>query len=483
MRRYLVLAVLVGMLVAVLPAVASSETSPTVTAENIGGFYGEEHRWTPSQVTVSTVGGVTLSNPTEVKHGVHWISPPSTPTCDSGVPVGTTETASGTKWSGTCKFTQAGTYTYYCTVHGAAMSGTITVKTPGTPTAATGLPTEVTQTGARLGGTIKPEGNATSYYFKYGPTISMEQKIPLSPESVGSSDFAEHAVSATLTALSPNTEYHFELVATYGTSSTVLGFEKVFMTPPLEKPKATTGQATAVTPTGATLKGIVSPEGQATTYYFRYGLSASYEHETGPEQTGPEGANHPASAVVTELAPNTVYHFRLVAKNEAGPAEGEDHTFKTEPPPSTTTTTTTPTTTTTTPTTPTPPPTTTTLVEPPPGPPIAGSPSLRASQHGSSVRGSLDVSQTGAGGRLEVDLLAKGASLAKVRRSGSGSVRVGRLVRASVSAGKVSFSVSLTARGKSALRRHHRLALTVKITFTPRRGEAATIMRSVVVRA
>jgi hypothetical protein len=109
---------------------------------------------------------------------------------------------------------------------------------------------------------------------------------------------------------------------------------------------------------------------------------------------------------------------------------------------------------------------------------VAGSVKLTAPRHGSSVRGSLDVSQTGAGGRLEVDLLAKSASLAAVRRSAP--VRVGRLVRASVSAGKVSFAVALSARGKSALRRHHRMSLTVKITLTPTQGAAATITRSVV---
>jgi len=81
-----------------------------------------------------------------------------------------------------------------------------------------------------------------------------------------------------------------------------------------------------------------------------------------------------------------------------------------------------------------------------------------------------------------VDLLAKRASLAKARHSGS--VRVGRLVRASVSAGKVSFSVALTAAGKRTLARKRRLALTVKITLTPlRRGTTVSITRSVTLRS
>jgi hypothetical protein len=141
----------------------------------------------------------------------------------------------------------------------------------------------------------------------------------------------------------------------------------------------------------------------------------------------------------------------------------------------------------------TPPPTTTAVVATQPSkseeapvfdsPLVGGSVKLTAPLHGSSVRGSIELGQAGAGGRLEVDLLAKNASLANVRGSGSKSVRVGRLVRRSVSAGKVSFSVALTAQGKRALTHHHSLPLTVKITLTPTQGETVTVTRSVTLRA
>ncbi len=76
-------------------------------------------------------------------------------------------------------------------------------------------------------------------------------------------------------------------------------------------------------------------------------------------------------------------------------------------------------------------------------------------------------------------LLTQDALLAKVKRPGSS--RVGRLVRSSAPAGKVSFTVSLDAQAKRALRRHQRLTLTVKITLTPQRGAAVTLTRTVVV--
>jgi hypothetical protein len=104
---------------------------------------------------------------------------------------------------------------------------------------------------------------------------------------------------------------------------------------------------------------------------------------------------------------------------------------------------------------------------------------LASTQRGSTVRGQVKVSQAGAGGRLVVSLFAAGGSLAKTGHSAQ--KRVGRLVRSSLQAGSVSFSVPLNANGKAALRRHRRLALTVKVTVTPQHGAAMTLTRSVVV--
>ncbi len=476
--RYILVAALLGSVLGILPVAASSAPGLTgsVTAENIGGgVYGEEHLWTPPQVAVKPSGVVTFSNPTEVRHGIHWISPPATPTCDNGVPVGTTETSAATKWSGTCEFTQPGAYIYYCTVHGSAMRGTVTV--PGTPTATTEQPTQTTQTGATLGGAINPQGEPTSYYFEYGTTPSLGQKTPGVAESVGS-DFASHHVSASLKGLLPSTEYHVKVFATYG-ATTISGVEKVFTTAAPAKPSVTTGQAGALTQTGATLNGTVGPEGQETSYSFEYGLSTTYEKVTPTEHVGPEGFNHAALVPVAELAPDTLYHFRLVAENALGVARGEDHTFKTAspaptPPPPTTT----------------PPPTEPPLpsLTPKPEEPhvfgsplVAGSLKLTAPRHSSAVHGSFEVAPAGAGDRVEVDLLAGGASLTKKRHAGS--VRVGRLLRSSVSAGKVSFAVALTSAGKRALAHRHRLALTVKITLTPKLGSATTLTHNVTLRS
>jgi hypothetical protein len=142
---------------------------------------------------------------------------------------------------------------------------------------------------------------------------------------------------------------------------------------------------------------------------------------------------------------------------------------------STTTTGTSGTTGTTTPTTTTPPPASS---ESPLAGPGSQAVKVAKSQHGRSVKGAIDLSMAAAGGRLEVDVFAQSASLAKAKHSSR--VRVGRYVRSSLSAGKLSFSAKLNAKAQRALKRHHRLALTVEIVLTPASGKTLTITRSVV---
>jgi plastocyanin len=119
--------------------------------------------------------------------------------------------------------------------------------------------------------------------------------------------------------------------------------------------------------------------------------------------------------------------------------------------------------------------TTTTAGETPKGalPPVLA---LAGSQRGGALHGSAVIPPADRGARLEVDLLTTTASLA---RKHAKQVRVGRFVRASVAPGKVSFTVSLDAQAKRALRRHHRLSLIVEVTLTPPHGAPVTMTRSV----
>jgi plastocyanin len=490
-KRYLVLAAVLVSVIVAIPTVASSVPLSVEAVNESGsscpgsGYYSttECHHWSNAQQTIPAGETVKFSNPNTVLpyHGLKFTGP--TPSSCPGIAAVEGPNGALGHWEIECTFSKPGIYTFICTVHPSEMKGTITVT--GTPTDATTSASGETQTEAMLNGSINPEGNTVEYHFEYeGPGVTGKQSTPTA--TLSAADFTSHSVSAQVMGLQPSMTYHFLLVATYGAGKTVAGATtQMFTTRAVTAPTATTLAAEGFKETEATLKGTVNLGGEATEYFFEYGTDTNYGQKTAQAtlQTS-GGSNQGVSAALKGLTPGTEYHFRLVAKNAVGgPINGVDRTFKTESPlapkepPSPTTTTTTPP----------PPPTTTTATtttpigEPPPGSPIVGGPSLAASQHGSSVRGSLDISPAGAGGHLEVDLFAKSASLAKARHSSS--VRVGRLVHSSVSAGKVSFSVALTVAGKRALARKHRLSLTVKIVITPTRGAPVSIARSVVLRS
>ncbi len=491
-KRYLFPAVVLGLTAVALPAFASSEP-PSISAHNEGIYY---HSWMPSTATVSPGGEVKFVNPySTTRHGLRFTggSAGATPSC-TGIPAAASTDTGEISWEGKCTFSKPGTYTFECTVH-PEMKGTITVKSPGTPVATTEPSTELTHATVRLNGAVNPEGNATEYRFDYGATTVSEHMT--STLSLGATDFSSHPVSAALTGLTPGTEYHAQLVAIYGAGATALGGEQKFTTPIPGAPTVATGQAGGLQKTEATLKGTVDAnEGEATEYSFEYGTTASYGLSTEPKSVPADRLGRTVSATLTDLSPGTEYHFRLIAHNKVGPAmNGEDHTFTTasssappgETPPSQ-------------------PPTSGTPGRvdalspgtpglsaltplPPAGPiPIVGSPlaggshalTLAASQHGQALHGSIDVSVAGAGGRLEVALFAPGASLAAVHRPAG--IRVGRLLRSSVHVGTVSFAVPLAARGRAALHRRHRLAVTVQIVLTPVAGAPASVTRSVVLR-
>jgi plastocyanin len=475
------------------PAIAGFEPPPVEAVNEGGGIYGESHHWSHVPQTINAGEKVTFSNLSvpEVPHGVEWRSTLKA-TCEKGgagegdVPVGTTESASATKWSGKCTFSQPGVYTFWCTRHHQEMSGTITV--PGTATAKTTPASGENQTEAMLGGTVEPAGNAIEYRFEYGAASVSEHTTPTA--GLGTSDFTSHSVSAALAGLMPGKEYHFQLIVTYGAGqTTVLGGEQTFKTPSAAAPTALTTEATGRGEHEATLNGTVDPDGGAATeYFFEYGTTASYGERTPPVGGLPaDNVHHQVSATVSELQSGTTYHFRLVTKNViGGPVNGADRAFNTTSPPPPEET----------PPSPheNPPPLpSATISGAPPSPepliPLAESPrtgpplsglSLRASQRGPSVRGSIDVSPAGAGGRLEVAMFATGASLAAVQHPAG--VRVGRLLRSSVRAGVVKFTTPLSARGRAALHRRHRLALTVRIVLTPVSGAPATLTKSMVLR-
>jgi hypothetical protein len=85
-------------------------------------------------------------------------------------------------------------------------------------------------------------------------------------------------------------------------------------------PSASTGPATAVSTTSATLNGTVNPNSNATSYYFEYGTSGSYGSQVpaAAQAVGADGSDHVVSQTITNLAPSTTYHYRVVALDAIG---------------------------------------------------------------------------------------------------------------------------------------------------------------------
>lgn len=94
--------------------------------------------------------------------------------------------------------------------------------------------------------------------------------------------------------------------------------------PPVGLPAATTGDLVGITTTAATLTGTVSPRGLPTSYHFDYGSGLGYGQSTPAQDAGSGTADVPVSATLAGLAPGSIIHYRLVAANATGTANGLD---------------------------------------------------------------------------------------------------------------------------------------------------------------
>jgi hypothetical protein len=206
------------------------------------------------------------------------------------------------------------------------------------PTVTTSAATNVSDGGATLNGIVNPNGQQTSYAFQWGPTTGYGHETTLT--SAGSGSTAQ-TVNAVLSGLSPGTAYHYRIIAT-NASGTSVGSDQSFKTggtapPPSTPPTASTGSATNLNQSGATVNGTVDPGGQATSYYFEYGPTSNYGFQTAATSGGSGVDNEPVSANLDGLASSTTYHYRLVAVSAGGTALGSDQTFTTTTPPAATT--------------------------------------------------------------------------------------------------------------------------------------------------
>jgi hypothetical protein len=196
----------------------------------------------------------------------------------------------------------------------------------------------VTPVSATLNATIDPNGVLTTYYFEYGPSASYGTTVPVPPGAeVGSGDSGV-GVDVPLQGLAVDTTYHYRAVAVSefeGRPLTVDGPDQTFTTLPAALIEESVSD---VASTSATLEAQINPLGSDTTCQFQYVAAAGFQ-ATGyagavsvpcPADLGEGETRQSASVHLQDFAPGTVYHYRLVATNAHGTADGSDQTFTTQ---------------------------------------------------------------------------------------------------------------------------------------------------------
>jgi hypothetical protein len=211
---------------------------------------------------------------------------------------------------------------------GAALTGTAAAAM--SPGVATGAATDVHDTSAQMHATVNPEGSHTSYQFQYGLTNAYGTSTPVKSAGHGSRVVD---VKGTATQLIPGTQYHFRILAT-SAGGTSVGDDHTFTTTGHPPAVATTGPATSIGKTSATLTGTIEPNGQATTWTFEYGPTTAYGMAVGGGMLPASTAPQTVTAVLQGIVPGTLFHYRLVANHaNSTSTPGLDQTFYTFPSP------------------------------------------------------------------------------------------------------------------------------------------------------
>ena len=199
-----------------------------------------------------------------------------------------------------------------------------TLTATGLPVVTTNPATLIASFSATLNGSLNPHGFTTTVYFQYGTTTSYGSTTPMQTQFGNT----YRNIAANISGLTPNTVYHFRIVAT-NSAGTRFGGDRTFTTlAATGPPVVTTDPASFIASFSARLNALLNPHGLATSVHFQYGTTPSYGLTTAPQsRTG--NAFQAVGANVSGLTANTLYHFRVVASNAAGTTMGSDRTFTT----------------------------------------------------------------------------------------------------------------------------------------------------------
>lgn len=195
------------------------------------------------------------------------------------------------------------------------------------PTVSTGPAKKISNTSESLSATINPNGASTGYVFQYGLTSAYG--LQSASHSAGSGR-KPVTVTAKVTGLLPGTVYHYRVAALSKAGGT-FGKDRSFKTAGPPPAAVETGPPSSVRKTMATVTGTINPNHAATTWEVQYGPTTAYTVHTFRQALSAGTAPVPVSAMISNLAPAELFHYRIVAFHASIPTYGADQTFFTEP--------------------------------------------------------------------------------------------------------------------------------------------------------
>ncbi|MEI6061779.1 MAG: hypothetical protein WCR72_13825, partial [Bacteroidota bacterium] len=182
--------------------------------------------------------------------------------------------------------------------------------------------TAITGTSATLNGTVNPNGNATTYHFEWGTTISYGTNTTAVAAGSGTSALP---VNAPISGLTGGTTYHFRLVGV-NSEGTTNGNDLTF-TPGAAV--VTTTAVTGITLIAAASGGNVTSDGGSTVTARGVCWATTANPIATGNHTTDGGGTGIFTSSITGLTSNTVYHVRAYATNASGTYYGADIQFTT----------------------------------------------------------------------------------------------------------------------------------------------------------